>query len=109
GRSHHRQWVGSGDARARALLTSAGYRKVRSYRRLVRPLVGALHAPAPPAGFALRPLDVERDAEHLHALDAASFSANPDYRPEPLSVFREQHLGAHDVAPDLSWVAVDGD
>lgn len=105
----HRQWVGSANASARALLTRAGYARARSYWRLVRPLDG--HGPAPAAsdGVQVRGIDIVRDAERLHALDEASFASAPDYVPESLETFREQHLQAHDSAPELSLVAEDGE
>ena len=105
----HRQWVGAANASARALLTDAGYAKARSYWRLVRPLDGAAPAPAASDGVRLRPVDTVRDAERLHALDEASFASAPDYVPESLETFREQHLQAHDSAPELSLVVEDGE
>ena len=58
-----------------------------------------------PAGLRLRSLEVDRDATTLHALDAASFAGAPDYHPESLEAYREEHLGAHDLDPELSRVA----
>jgi ribosomal protein S18 acetylase RimI-like enzyme len=63
------------------------------------------HPDTAPAGLQLRSLDVEQDAITLHALDAASFAGAPDYHPESLQAFREEHLGAHDLDPELSRVA----
>ena len=62
-------------------------------------------ADAPPAGVTLRPLDVDGDAVGVHALDAMSFAAAPDSQPMSLEAFREEHLGAHDLDPELSCVA----
>jgi mycothiol synthase len=107
GRDVHRQWVSAANAGARTLLTGAGYAVTRTYWRMACTLddIGGL-APAPvPAGFELRPVEVDRDADELHALDAASFAAQPDYVPESVAEFREEHLGAHDFEPDLSRVA----
>jgi len=101
----HRQWVAATNATARALLTRAGYTRARSYWRLIRPLE-AVGAPAPPPeGVHLRSVDVARDAPSLHALDAASFAGAPDYLPESLELFREEHLEAHDFDAGLSLVA----
>jgi mycothiol synthase len=104
GLQRHRQWVAHSNASARELLTNAGYENVRSYWRMKRDLTG-LTSSEPRTPFPLRQLDVERDAVALHELDAASFSANPDYRAESLTAFREEHLEVHDLAPDLSLVA----
>ena len=105
GHPRYRQWVAATNASARELLTRAGYAKARSYWRLSRPLEG-IGAPAPPpAGLHLRSVEVERDAPSLHALDAASFAGAPDYSPESLELFREEHLEAHDFDAGLSVVA----
>jgi len=105
GHPRYRQWVAATNASARELLTRAGYAKARSYWRLVRPLEGVGVPAPPPAGLHLRSVEVERDAPSLHALDAASFAGAPDYSPESLELFREEHLEAHDFDAGLSVVA----
>lgn len=104
GRTHHRQWIAAGDETAVALVRGAGYTHVRSYWRMVREL-GDEPAPEPPPGLVLRRPEADRDAERLHELDAASFSATADYRPESLEQFRAEHLLAHDLDLALSTVA----
>lgn len=104
----HRQWVSAGNASARRLLTGNGYARARSYWRLGRPLDGTVSRPRVPAGLRLRPVEVERDATALHALDAASFAGASDYKPESLELFREEHLEAHDFDAGLSLVAEQG-
>ncbi len=101
----HRQWVSATNASARELLTRAGYAKARSYWRLVRSLEGVGALAPPPAGLHLRSVEVERDAPSLYALDAASFAGAPDYSPESLELFREEHLEVHDFDARLSVVA----
>jgi ribosomal protein S18 acetylase RimI-like enzyme len=108
GRARHRQWVAAYNARGHALLRGAGYQRIRSYWRLTRRLDGPVSPSAPPAGVALRPLSVGRDAVALHEVSEASFAANADYEPEPFGAFREKHLEAHDLDPGLSWVAERG-
>jgi mycothiol synthase len=105
GRELHRQWVAANNTPARALLTGAGYRRARSYWRMIRTLDGVGAAPTPPAGFRLRPVDVARDATALHAVDAASFAAAPDYTPESLAEFLEEHLKPYDFDAGLSRAA----
>lgn len=105
GRGVHRQWVAGANAPARDLLTSAGYRRAYSYHRMVRSLDDAPPPSAVPAGYVLRPIDPARDAPSLHAIDAASFAPAPDYEPESLAVFTEEHLKAHDFDAGLSRVA----
>jgi mycothiol synthase len=72
---------------------------------MARPVDAAVTAVQPPEGIRLRPLDLLRDAKALHALDAETFAASPDYVPESYDMFVAEHLRAHDVAPDLSLVA----
>jgi mycothiol synthase len=109
GRSHHRQWIGAANEPARRLLTAAGYRYARSYRRMVLAFDSVDPDPPLPAGIGLRPLDVAADARRLNALDAARFAGNADFQPEPLHAFTEEHLQAHDADPALSLVAVEND
>lgn len=109
GDHRYRQWIAAGAERARGLLLGAGYEPERSYWRMFRALDGPLNPPSPPPGITLRALDVEADAERVHGLNEASFGANPDYRPESYAEFREQHLHAHDLTPEMSCLAADGD
>ncbi len=106
GRDRHRQWIAGSNERGRELLTAAGYERTRSHWRMVRRFDEPPSGGKPPAGVRLRSLDVEGDALALHALDAASFGAAPYYRPESVAEFCEEHLGAHDLDPTLSCVAV---
>lgn len=106
GRSHHRQWIGSGNARGRDLLQAAGYKLMRRYWRMGLRLEGVRDRPdPPPPDVMLRSLHVEQDAISLHALDDASFADADDYHRQSLEAFREEHLGAHDLDPQLSRVA----
>jgi len=107
GRELHRQWVGAANAGARTLLTGTGYAVTRTYWRMVCALDDAagLVPARVPDGFELRAVDVDRDADALHAVDAASFASRPDYVPEALAEFREEHLEAHDFDPGLSRLA----
>ncbi|HZE04340.1 MAG TPA: GNAT family N-acetyltransferase [Solirubrobacteraceae bacterium] len=105
----HRQWVAATNASARSLLTRSGYRRARSYSRMVVALEGLPACADPPAGFVLRPVDPACDAVALHAVDAASFAPAPDYVPESLHEFTREHLGAHDFDPGLSRVVTESD
>jgi mycothiol synthase len=109
GRDQYRQWVSAGNARAGVLLRGAGYERARSYWRMVRALDGVQAPVVAPEGVQIRPLEVERDAEAVHALDDVSFAANPDYSPHSLPEFVDEHLPAHDLRPELSGVAELGD
>lgn len=101
----HRQWSAAGNERARSLLVSAGYRHVRSYWRMVRQLGSFSDSPALPDGYRLRAVEADRDAETLHAVDAAAFSDRPDYDAMSAHQFAEEHLQTHDFDADLSCVA----
>jgi mycothiol synthase len=108
GAEAHRQIAASTNTRARELLEGAGYRQVRSYWRMARPLDRGVTALDLPEGVTLRPLDPDGDARALHALDAESFGSLPDYVPESYEMFVQEHLRTHDIAPELSLVAEDG-
>jgi mycothiol synthase len=115
GRELHRQWVAATNATARTLLTAAGYAVARSYWRMVCSLddavgveVPAARPEPPPAGYRFRPVESDRDAASLHALDALSFAERPDYVPESLREFSDEHLRAHDFDAGLSLVAEHG-
>ncbi len=105
GRHVYRQWAAADNESARTLLNRAGYSVARSYWRMVCSLAGERPATPAPARFHLRAVDIARDAAALHAVDAASFGGRPDYVPETLREFREEHLGAHDFDAALSRVA----
>ena len=105
GRERHRQWIAAENRGAQQLLCAAGYSHERCYWRMVCPLPRGTRAATMPVGCELRAPDVSRDAEALHALDAASFAANPDYQPESLGAFCDEHLKAHDLDRESSCVA----
>jgi mycothiol synthase len=106
GRPVHRQWAARANASGREFLLAAGYSYQRTYSRMMRTLGDdELAAPELP-GVELRALDPGADGQALHALDAAAFSANADYREESLTEFTEEHLAAHDLDPQLSLVAI---
>jgi mycothiol synthase len=104
-RDAHRQWVPAAAATARHLLTAAGYRRVRSYWRMVCRLDASVDPGPLPDGIQVRPVDLDADGRSLYELDAESFSATADYVPESFQAFSQEHLHAHDAAPELSRVA----
>ncbi len=107
GHPRHRQYVGSSNRTAAALLESQGFTLARSNFRMVRALDGGVVA-SKPKGVTLRPLD-RADLEAMHAMDERAFADDPGYVPESLTAFREEHLESHDAAPELSRVALIGD
>jgi mycothiol synthase len=126
GRESHMQWVAARNSRGAELLKAAGYAPIRSYWRLAKPLAQAPPAAAapaveasasappgptvsPPLGVTLRLLDLTADAELVYAVNEAAFAERPDYHPESFTAFRDEHLAAHDLAPDLSRLALRDD
>jgi mycothiol synthase len=103
-RGPRRQWIGARNAAGQALLARAGYERARHYWRMRRPLDAPVPAP-PDAGTALRALDPAADAEPVYALKEAAFATTADYWPESFDAFRQSHLEAHDLAPELSVLA----
>ena len=104
-RLFHRQLVARTNRAGAIHLRSAGYAVLRTYWRMAVDLDGYAAADPPPAGVALRPLDLPGDAPALYDLDAVSFGENADFEPEPFPVFSAEHLGAHDLEPALSAIA----
>jgi mycothiol synthase len=107
GQAQHRQYVAATNRSAAALLESHGFRLTRSNYRMARPLADEIATPQLP-DVTLRPLRAT-DLEEMHAIDDRAFAEDPGYHPETLTTFREEHLEAHDSAPDLGRVAVIGD
>jgi len=108
GLERHRQWVAAGNARARTLLTAAGYAVARSHWRLGRSLDDVGAGAPPPPGVRLRTVDAGRDAISMHTLDARSFAGHPGYTAESLREFSEEHLEAHAFDGSLSRIAEEG-
>jgi mycothiol synthase len=101
----HRQILGSGNADAAALLRGAGYKRIRSHHRMQMPLTGPIPG-KPPAGIAIRRIDVRGDARELHRLDAEAFADNADYAPETFEQFCDEHLHTAARDPDATIVAI---
>jgi ribosomal protein S18 acetylase RimI-like enzyme len=108
GRSHHRQAIPASNVRARELMLAAGYEYERSFSRMLRALDGSEREPGLP-GLTVRPVEPEADARALHALNELSFAGNPEFQPETLAQFSDEHLRPRDVAPELSLIVHDGD
>lgn len=105
GAETHRQRVADANAAAGALLGRAGYAHVRTVWQMTRPLRSVVTPPAPPEGVTFEPIDRIRDAEAIHAADAATFAENPDYVPETFEDFRAEHLAIAQFDAEASVVA----
>jgi mycothiol synthase len=108
-RSHHRQVIAQRNDGGGALLTQAGYRRVRSVIQMTKSLEAVAPAPPPPAGITLAPLDVAADGRALHVADTASFAGNADYEPTSFESFEQEHLRSPYLDPGVSRVARRGD
>jgi len=104
-RRQHRQAVMSTNRIGQEVLCDAGYERVRSIFRMIRALDGGAGPVALPEAVELRPLDIEADGRDVHSLDGLSFASDADYVPESFAAFRDEHLHAHDLDPDMSRVA----
>ncbi len=109
GHDTHRQPVARDNATGHALLRGAGYHQVRTVARMARALRAPPTVPPVPAGITLHEPDLRRDAEALHAADAAAFAGNPDYQPHTFERFRDEHLETPGLDPRLSRIARRGD
>ena len=105
-RGHDRHLQSVANPRAAELLRAFGYAYARSSLRMLIDLDGAsAAAPEPPAGITARPVDPERDAAALHALNERAFAPVSSYRSEDLAAFHSEHLQVSTLDPALSVVA----
>ncbi len=104
-----RQRIAGSNSAGRTLLKDAGYAQVRTVWQMVGKLDNGLSATVPPAGIVLRPLELERDAELIHRVDAAAFAEEADYQPETFEDFQALHLAGPDLDVAASIVACRGE
>jgi ribosomal protein S18 acetylase RimI-like enzyme len=90
-------------------LRGRGWRPVRRYNVLARPLSTATHRPpAPPPGVTLRPCLAEADRRRAHALLQESFAGHFDFQPRTYEQWLEDIDAGH-ADWSLIWIAhVDG-
>lgn len=103
-----------------ALFASLGMSPIRTYVNLARPIDGDLPAVDLPAGYRLRPMDPERDAESVWRVDNAAFRDHwgfvgfgldelrkwmerPSFRPE-LWILAEEQSSGHAVGIALNTI-----
>ncbi|GGS08389.1 hypothetical protein GCM10010252_54360 [Streptomyces aureoverticillatus] len=85
----------------RTTLTLRGWRPVRRYNVLTRPLSPAAdRAPAPPPGLTLRACESDADRRRAHALVEETFAAHHDHQPRG----HEQWLA--DLGQGMDWSLV---
>ncbi|WP_343041284.1 GNAT family N-acetyltransferase [Streptomyces typhae] len=88
----------------RTRLTARGWRTVRRYHVLTRPLTPeADPAPVPPPGLTLRSCEAEADRRRAHALVEETFAAHHDHQPRGYRQFLDD-LGAG-MDWSLAWIA----
>jgi hypothetical protein len=88
-----------------ALLTARGWRTVRRYHVLRRPVDAASDLPpAPPPGVRVRPCATEADRLSVHELYQSAFADHFDFRPRDYD--RRLHdIGAERLDWSLVWIA----
>jgi ribosomal protein S18 acetylase RimI-like enzyme len=89
----------------REFLAARGYRQVRSYFRMERPLSGALPLPEWPAGVEIRPVLRHLDDADLHETLQEAFADHYRFMPEPLDEWSQRNIERADFVPELSFVA----
>ena len=98
------------DVAGRTLLTSRGYRHVRSSWTMGRRLDPEEDPGATPAGVAIRAFEPDRDERALHEVNEASFADHWGFRPSPYETFAAEMYEAEDWDPSLAHLAeVDGE
>jgi len=106
-----RVWLESahlaGDERAPLLFAQRGFRRVRSYIRMVVTHDGAPEPPVWPAALSVAPLDLEREGRDVHAALDDAFAGEWGYRPSSYEEWLETRFKGMD--PALSLVVRDGD
>jgi hypothetical protein len=95
-----------------AALTAAGFRFIKRYARMRRPLTGEERPPVVPDGVTVRPLDHENETElrTFHDVLDQAFRDTPDYQASDFAVFQARLASLPTIDWDEWFVAeVDGE
>lgn len=96
----------SEDVSYAAVLVEFGFRPVRRFRRMHRPVSAHESArPAAPAGVEVRPASGEQDERLIHALAEESFAEHFGFAPTPFPEWMDQLRASAGVDPTRWWVA----
>ncbi len=98
-----------GDPGAPTLFAAKGYRRVRSFFRMVRPLLGDEPAPSLPAGLEFRPFVADIHGPAVHAAHEEAFVEEWGHRPRDYSVWSEKVIGWTRFDPELFVAIWDGE
>ncbi len=98
-----------GDPGAPTLFAAQGYRRVRSFFRMVRPLDGDEPAPSLPPGLEFRPFVPDLHGPAVHAAHEEAFVEEWDHRPREYSVWSERVIGWPRFDPELFVAIWDGE
>lgn len=98
-----------GDERAPTLFAKHGYDRVRSFFRMVVDVSDPGPAPDWPYGIELRPLEVDRDGEAVHAAIEEAFAEEWGYRQRSYEEWRKRVFDWRGFDPSLVPVAWAGD
>jgi mycothiol synthase len=97
------------DRHATMLLDREGYTPVRHFYRMTRELGDDVPEPDWPEGFELRPFDLERDGEKVHAAVEEAFEHEWGHTPETPEAWLERTPKRGGYTPELWVVVYDGD
>jgi GNAT superfamily N-acetyltransferase len=93
-------------ALAQGPLTRRGWRTVRRFNQMVRPVsVEADPVPATPPGVALRNPSGEADLRIVHRLRDESFAEHFGHQPETWEQWRLRLVDSGQLDPSLTWIA----
>ena len=98
-----------GDPGAPALLAAKGYRRVRTFFRMVRSLAPSEQGPAAPPGIELRSFDPDADGRLVHAAVEEAFANEWGHRQRPYLDWHEAVIEWPRFDAELIPVAWDGD
>ncbi len=93
------------DVGGRALLTSRGYVRVRSFFTMGRNLSPEEEPGSAPAGVTIRAFETGRDERALHEVNEASFADHWGFRSIPYATFEAGMYGAEGWDPSLAHLA----
>jgi ribosomal protein S18 acetylase RimI-like enzyme len=98
-----------GDDRAPLLFAGKGYRRARSFFRMITDVREPTPPPTWPEGTLLRPLDPERDGPALYDAELEAFADEWDYAPLGFDEWRGRVFGRSGFDPSLVPVVWAGD
>lgn len=97
------------DDAARALMEAAGYRRVRSFWRMMIDLDAPPPEPQWPGGITLRPFVAGRDDRTVFAAVEEAFEDHWNHTPDVFEEWKDRRMVKNHFDPSLWFLAMDGD